>query len=134
MVTMILLQGAKTDAELAVTYSSSNESVATIIEGKIHIVGAGETTITANYGGNEEYAEAEPVKQILTVDRKDITANISESAETPSKVYDGRKKISLDKSYFQLNGVKKNNDDVYVYAYSNFEDANAGTNKEYQCG
>jgi len=52
---------------LSVSYSSSNTAVATIVNGKVHIVAAGTSTITASQAGNENYAAALPVSQTLTV-------------------------------------------------------------------
>lgn len=59
-----------TPVDLAgVTYESSNTAVATIDEntGVVTLVKAGETTITANYAGNAEYAAATPASYTLTV-------------------------------------------------------------------
>lgn len=45
--------------ELTVTYSSSNEDVATVVAstGDVSILAIGETTITATFAGNDEYEE-----------------------------------------------------------------------------
>lgn len=59
-------------AELeGVTYESSNTAVATIDEntGAITLIAAGETTITAKYAGNEDYAAATPASYTLTVSK-----------------------------------------------------------------
>ena len=61
--------GAITTSSLAVTYTSSNEAVATIVNGLIHIIGAGIADITAIQTGNERYAAATPVVQKLTVNK-----------------------------------------------------------------
>lgn len=50
-----------------VTYTSSNPGVATIINGKIHIVGIGTAVITASQAGNTVYIAATPVSRTLTV-------------------------------------------------------------------
>ena len=56
---------------LPVTYSSSEETVATISqEGVITLVAAGKTTLTAAFAGNDEY-EAQSVSIVLTVKEKD---------------------------------------------------------------
>lgn len=52
---------------LPVTYSSSKTDVATIVNGKIHVVGPGNTYIVAYQNGNEEWGEATPVKRRLRV-------------------------------------------------------------------
>lgn len=59
--------GAKASSGLPPAYTSSNLSVASIISGKIHITGAGTTTITATQPGNANWNPAAPVTQSLTV-------------------------------------------------------------------
>jgi len=61
---------ATASSELEVSYSSSNLDVATIVDGKVHIIGAGTTTITASQAGDTEYAAAGAVSQTLTVNKK----------------------------------------------------------------
>ncbi len=58
---------ATSSMELEITYESSNESVATISGGLIHIVGSGTTNITASQAGNDTVFAATPVIQSLTV-------------------------------------------------------------------
>ena len=52
---------------LPITLTSSNTSVATIVSGQIHIVGIGNTTITASQLGDSNYNSASPVGQALNV-------------------------------------------------------------------
>lgn len=52
---------------LAVSYSSSNISVATIVNGEIDIVGAGISTITASQVGDDSYNTAPSISQELSV-------------------------------------------------------------------
>jgi gliding motility-associated-like protein len=59
--------GATTGSGLVITYASSNTAVATIVNGKIHIVGTGTSTITASQAGNANYTGAANVSQTLTV-------------------------------------------------------------------
>ncbi len=58
---------ATASSGLAVTYTSSDASVATIVNGKVHIVGTGTTTITASQAGDGTYASAPSQTQVLTV-------------------------------------------------------------------
>ncbi|GAL84278.1 endoglucanase-like protein [Sporocytophaga myxococcoides] len=58
---------AKSSSGLAVTYTSSNPSVATVSGNNITIVGVGITVITASQVGNSSYLPAESVKVNLTV-------------------------------------------------------------------
>ena len=59
--------GATASSGLAVTYTSSNIAVATIVNNNIHIVGAGTAVITAAQNGNPTYYAATNVAQTLTV-------------------------------------------------------------------
>lgn len=56
-----------------VTFTSSDQDVATVDGSTVNIVGVGETTITANQAGNENYHAADPVAQTLTVNEADQT-------------------------------------------------------------
>ncbi|MEQ9403747.1 MAG: MBG domain-containing protein [Cyclobacteriaceae bacterium] len=56
---------------LEVSYSSSNESVATISGSTVTIVGVGTTTITASQGGDGSYDPAPDVEQSLLVEKAD---------------------------------------------------------------
>jgi len=65
-----------------VTYSSSDENVATIdANGAVTIVAAGGTTITATFAGNDNY-EAAAVSYTLTVNKQDVTMAFSETSVT----------------------------------------------------
>ena len=57
-------------ADLPVSYSSSDESIA-YVDGNNHlnIIKGGKVTITATQGGNAIYAAAEPVSKTLTINR-----------------------------------------------------------------
>ncbi|WP_416865932.1 MAG: MBG domain-containing protein [Imperialibacter sp.] len=58
---------AITTSGLDVSYSSSNESVATISGSTVTIVAVGSATITASQSGNDNYHPAADVEQTLTV-------------------------------------------------------------------
>jgi uncharacterized repeat protein (TIGR03803 family) len=68
---------ASASSGLAVAYSSSNTGVATIVNGMIHIVGLGTSTITASQDGNGNYNAATPVNQNLTVTKGNQTITFS---------------------------------------------------------
>jgi hypothetical protein len=51
----------------AITYTSSDPDVAQVFDRTVAIVGAGQTTITANQAGNDNFTAAPPVGQVLTV-------------------------------------------------------------------
>ncbi|MDB5050113.1 MAG: hypothetical protein JWO30_3184 [Fibrobacteres bacterium] len=56
--------GASSNSGFAVTYTSSDPAVATIVSGQIHIVGPGTTTITASAGGNVVYDAGEATQTL----------------------------------------------------------------------
>ncbi|MDY8134327.1 choice-of-anchor tandem repeat GloVer-containing protein [Aquimarina sp. 2201CG5-10] len=58
---------ATTDSGLEITYTSSDETVATISGSTVTIVGVGTTNITASQSGNASYEAATDVMQSLTV-------------------------------------------------------------------
>jgi len=68
-----------------ITYSSDNLAVATIVAGKIHVVGAGTAVITAKQAASTGYNAATDATQTLTVSAKSITGNFT----ADNKVYDG---------------------------------------------
>jgi hypothetical protein len=59
--------GATASSGLAITYTSSNPNVATIVNNMIHIVGLGYSIITASQVGNNGYEPATSVAQNLSV-------------------------------------------------------------------
>jgi formylglycine-generating enzyme required for sulfatase activity len=62
--------GATASSGLVVTYASSNLKVATIVAGKIHVIGNGTTTITAKQAGSASWTAAAEVTQTFTVGGK----------------------------------------------------------------
>lgn len=74
--------GATATSGLPVTYSSSKPDVATIVDGKIHVVGAGNTYIIAYQYGNDEWGEASPVRRRLKVTVKTAISE-PESSDAP---------------------------------------------------
>jgi sugar lactone lactonase YvrE/PKD repeat protein len=61
--------GATTSSGLPVSYASSDETIATIVGGNIHIVGAGSCIITASQSGDADYTAAANINQTLTVNQ-----------------------------------------------------------------
>ena len=64
---------ATSTSGLPITYTSSSVSVATILENKVTIVGAGIINITARQAGNLDYNPAAEIIQALTVNRANQT-------------------------------------------------------------
>jgi gliding motility-associated-like protein len=61
-------KATSTNPETPITYTSSNTAVATITaNGLVHLVGPGVSLITAHQAGNNNYEDAPPVTQTLTV-------------------------------------------------------------------
>ncbi|SNT36705.1 Por secretion system C-terminal sorting domain-containing protein [Ekhidna lutea] len=61
------------DSDNSVTFTSSDESVATVSGSTVTIVGAGATTITASQAGNDTYETATDVTQELIVGKQSQT-------------------------------------------------------------
>ncbi|MCU7550226.1 RICIN domain-containing protein [Chitinophagaceae bacterium LB-8] len=112
--------GAIASSGLPISYTSSDENVATIVNGMIHIVGKGVTTITASQNGDNTYQAAPSVSQQLTVYMPPmvITKNITAAVEangnvsiTPQQVddgsvsYSGALTLSLNKTEFNCSDV-----------------------------
>jgi hypothetical protein len=119
--------GAVSNAGLTITYSSSDENVASIVNGKIHIKKAGQTTITATQSGNNDYKPASPVQQIFTITKKQITVSVNASPVI-SKAYDGNNNASLAAGNYNLSGIEEG-DEVYVSGTAVYGSATAGSGK-----
>ncbi|MFI5452272.1 MBG domain-containing protein [Pedobacter sp. UC225_61] len=74
---------ATASSNLAVTYSSSDNNIATIINGKVHVLHAGTVTIYADQTGDNSYNAAPQSSQTLTIDK--LTINVT--ANSQAKVY-----------------------------------------------
>jgi gliding motility-associated-like protein len=61
--------GATASSGETAIYVSNNTSVATIVNGNIHITGAGTTTITASLPANSNYTGSPTASQVLVVDK-----------------------------------------------------------------
>jgi len=85
---------ASASSALPLSYASSNTSVATVLNGSVHIVGAGTTTITASQTGSAYFYPATNATATLTVAKALLTA----TANNQTKVY-GAVNPSLTISY-----------------------------------
>jgi hypothetical protein len=72
--------GATASSGLALSYISSNTSVATISGSTVTIVGVGSTIITASQGGDANYIAANSVQQTLTVNKANQTISFGSLA------------------------------------------------------
>ncbi len=66
----------------AITYSSDNTAVATIVSGNIHIVAAGTAHITASQAGDGTHSAATDVTQSLTVNQAPLTITATNQSST----------------------------------------------------
>ncbi|NCD71671.1 beta strand repeat-containing protein [Mucilaginibacter agri] len=69
--------GASLNTDETLVLTSSNTNVATIVNGQIHIVGAGTTVITAAAPENGGYSTTDPISQILIVDKAQQTISFA---------------------------------------------------------
>jgi fibronectin type 3 domain-containing protein/regulation of enolase protein 1 (concanavalin A-like superfamily) len=112
--------GATTSSGLPVSYSSSDENVATIVNGMVHITGRGVTTITASQNGNNTYKAALSLSQQLTVYQlptvktKNVSATVDangnvsiapEQVDDGSVSYAGALTLSLDRANFTCSDI-----------------------------
>jgi len=72
-----------TNDSIPIIYDSSNPNVATIVNGQIHIIGVGTSTITASQVGSDSYLPATPVSQLLTV----VPAILTITADNKTRVF-----------------------------------------------
>ena len=83
---------ATVSSGLAVTYTSSNETVATIAGNIVTIKGEGTSTITASQQGNQDFEAADPVEQIFVVQKaksqQHITLEAIEDKEANAAPFD----------------------------------------------
>lgn len=84
--------GAVTSTDEEVSYTNSDATVAEIINGQIHIVGAGTTTITATVPENSNYSNRPEATQVLTVRKATQTITF----DAPLEVYRDADSITLD--------------------------------------
>jgi sugar lactone lactonase YvrE len=69
----------------AITYSADNAAVATIVNGKIHIISTGVVNITASQAGNTSYLPAANVTQTLTVKKAALTVSADNKTRAAGK-------------------------------------------------
>lgn len=104
-----------------ITWSSSNTSVATVSDGEVTPVGAGDATITASIAGGT-------ISDTVAVKVNKRTLTIGGSFTSSSKQYDGTTTASIDTNLLTLNGIV-GSDTVTLNASAVFDDATVGTGK-----
>jgi sugar lactone lactonase YvrE len=73
----VALSVSSNNTAIPLTYISSNPQVATIVNGKLHITGAGTVTITVNQIGDATHNAAVAVTQSILINPKDETITFS---------------------------------------------------------
>lgn len=101
---------AEASSGLPVSYTSSNEEVAVIVDGKVHLVGIGTTTITATQPGNEVYLPAAEITQTIEVKEAPALSVGEEFEGTSIQVYPNPATLAI-----YINGL-----DAKTYQYSLF--------------
>jgi gliding motility-associated-like protein len=64
------------NSQVPIDYKIDDPKVATIVNGQIHITGAGTTNVTATQAGDNSYDAAVPEAQILTVEKALLTITV----------------------------------------------------------
>ncbi|MFL5893934.1 MAG: Ig-like domain-containing protein [Thermoleophilaceae bacterium] len=72
--------GGNASSGLDVTYGSQTPSVCTIVEDKLHVLGAGACTIDADQGGNGKYNAAPQVERTFTIAKAPLTVTAADKA------------------------------------------------------
>ncbi|MFA9197404.1 MAG: endonuclease [Aliarcobacter sp.] len=72
---------ATASSGLTVAYTSSNENVATILNGALKITGVGNTIITASQAGGGNYLPAPSVERTLTITKRPVTVTANRAAK-----------------------------------------------------
>lgn len=120
--------GATSDnSSIPVTYTSSNTAVATIMDGKVHILKAGATTITATQAGDATHNPAADQTQTLTIQPKSLALTLN---ATPliTKVYDGNMNAALVAGNYTISGVV-GSDEVSASGTASYDTKQVGTGK-----
>jgi gliding motility-associated-like protein len=113
--------GAIASSGLTVSYTTDNPLVATVVAGKIHIVGAGTVNITASQAGNGTWLAATSQSQELTVNKRSLTV----TATGNNKVYDGNLTSTVNLSDNRILGDQLS----ASYSFAIFDDKNVGTSR-----
>ncbi len=102
---------ASASSGLVVSYSSSDETIATISGNTVTIVGAGTTTITVSQAGDDDYLAADDVVQVLTVEKADqsltfeLGENVTKTIGDPPFTLGGSASSGLEVIYSSSNST-----------------------------
>ncbi|GAA3980634.1 hypothetical protein GCM10022210_34880 [Mucilaginibacter dorajii] len=110
--------GATASSGLPVTYTSGDSTVATIVNGKIHVVGPGTSVITASQAGNKIYTAASPVNQTLFVSLPVTNFSISVTSASCKGKNNGSINIKAAKSLNYTAAITVNNSVTTSYQFT----------------
>ncbi len=85
--TDVVSSTAVTDENVTLTYTSSNESVAKVVNGKIQALAEGTATITVSFAGNDKYAAAESKTITVTVTLNESSVSVNDLPSDGSCLY-----------------------------------------------
>ena len=71
------IAATSTVSSLPISFASSNTAVATVVGGKIHLVGAGSVTITISQTGSAVFNDATPKQVVFTVAPSSVTPTLT---------------------------------------------------------
>lgn len=109
-----------------VTFTSDDETIATVSGNTVTIVGPGEVFIIASQAGNDNYNAAADADQILTVNKKELTIT---GAVAQSRAYDGTENAAIAGA--ALSGGIVGADEVILNTVTaEFDGKNIGTAKD----
>lgn len=96
---------ASASSGLPLTLTTSDNTIATIVSGKVHVLKAGTVNIIANQPGNGLWSAAPQVSQALTINKASITA----TADNKTRIYgDANPTFTISYSGFVNSDSKSN--------------------------
>ncbi|TAF09683.1 MAG: hypothetical protein EAZ75_07095, partial [Flavobacteriia bacterium] len=115
---------ATVDSGLSISYTSSDETIASVTGNVVTIHKPGTLTITASQVGGDGYNPAASVQQELIINKKSLTVS---NVIVEDKIYNGTTTAGV--TSYVLNGIVGNDAIALNTSNAVFENANAGTNK-----
>ncbi|MBP9848352.1 MAG: putative Ig domain-containing protein [Flavobacterium sp.] len=115
---------ATVDSGLSISYTSSDETIASVTGNVVTIHKPGTVTITASQVGGDGYNPAASVQQELIINKKNLTVS---NVIVEDKIYNGTTTAGV--TSYAINGTVGNDAIALNTSNAVFENANAGTNK-----
>jgi YDG domain/Putative Ig domain/Putative metal-binding motif len=115
---------ATVDSGLSISYTSSDETIASVTGNVVTLLKPGTVTITASQVGGNGYNPAASVQQELIINKKSSTVS---NVIVEDKIYNGTTTAGV--TSYVLNGTVGNDAIALNTSNAVFENANAGTNK-----